>query len=102
MLQGCEHCPTRIPYLRLPAEACWKSTILGPVRPFSTSEIMYLLQIWLVRNPKCLPSRAANAEPLQDGHGAMPLQAAIVQGESLVAQLSRKSLRDAAALLAAV
>jgi hypothetical protein len=63
---------------------------------------VFIVQIWLVRNPKCLPSRAANAEHLQDGHAALPLQAAIVQGESLVAQLSRKFLRDAAALLAAV
>ena len=61
-----------------------------------------IVQIWLVRNPKCLPGRAANAEPLQDGQGATPLQAAIVRGESLVAQLSRKFLRDAGALLAAV
>jgi hypothetical protein len=55
-----------------------------------------------MRNPRCLPSGAAKASPLEDGLGAKLVQTALVQGKSLVAQLSRKFLRDAASLLAAV
>ena len=58
------------------------------------------VQVWLVRNTTCSPSRLAQSA--EKGEKGASVQAAVQQGEQLLMSLARKFLRSGAAVLGAI